>query len=111
MDMIELDSLQDYDGLELDKWGIPTPSADSISHRKNCFGGMGKSGDSLGGSKDDDSSHDVGKGLNLVITPGLGFDKNMGRLGRGMGFYDSFFARCREHSQVTGTTMPWTGQS
>jgi len=29
--------------------------------------------------------------INLVITPGLGFDKNGGRLGRGGAFYDRFF--------------------
>jgi len=31
--------------------------------------------------------------IDLVVTPGLGFDQQGHRLGRGAGFYDRFFAR------------------
>jgi len=104
MDMLELDSLQDYDGLEADKWGIPTPTEESISRRNNCFGGRGKSEGEV--VFREAREH----GLDLVITPGLGFDGELRRIGRGMGFYDSFFARCGTYSSLTGSRIPWTGQ-
>lgn len=37
--------------------------------------------------------------IDLVITPGLGFDPNGNRLGRGGAFYDTFF----RHDEVTAT--------
>uniref|UniRef100_A0A8C1WK83 5-formyltetrahydrofolate cyclo-ligase n=1 Tax=Cyprinus carpio TaxID=7962 RepID=A0A8C1WK83_CYPCA len=36
-------------------------------------------------------------GLDLILMPGLGFDKKGNRLGRGKGFYDTYLERCRTH--------------
>lgn len=36
-------------------------------------------------------------GLDLILMPGLGFDKNGNRLGRGKGFYDLYLQRCMKH--------------
>ena len=38
--------------------------------------------------------------IDLVVVPGLGFDPEGNRLGRGRGFYDRFLA----HSEFTGST-------
>lgn len=46
--------------------------------------------------------------LDLIITPGLGFDRNLGRIGRGMGFYDCFFERCQKFSR--NGKVPWKGE-
>ncbi|QDS69666.1 hypothetical protein FKW77_009513 [Venturia effusa] len=99
MDMLELKDVEDYESLQVDSWGIPTPSEESLGDRKNCFGGWGKSEDLEveEGNGDD--------GLDLIITPGLGFDRNLGRIGRGMGFYDFFFERCERFSR--NGKVPW----
>lgn len=102
MDMLELKDVQDYEELQLDSWGIPTPSEGSVSGRKNCFGGWGKSEDlKVGEGSGEDE-------LDLIITPGLGFDCNLGRIGRGMGFYDCFFETCAKFSR--SGKVPWKGE-
>jgi 5-formyltetrahydrofolate cyclo-ligase len=102
MDMLELTSLRDFDELKPDAWGIPTPSEESIQHRANCFGGCGKSVDMTDGQ--------AGEGLDIVVTPGLAFDRNLGRLGRGKGFYDRFFERCQREGAL-GAKTPWKGNA
>jgi 5-formyltetrahydrofolate cyclo-ligase len=97
MDMVELQSMSDFESLAADKWGIPTPSEDSISSRANCFGSAGiKNGITPDGSE----------GLDLIVMPGMAFDSDFGRLGHGKGFYDYFLARCHQASR-----MPFRGKN
>lgn len=35
-------------------------------------------------------------GLDLIFMPGLGFDKQGNRLGRGRGYYDAYLKRCMQ---------------
>ena len=102
MDMLELKSLEDYAALEPDKWGIPTLHADSVALRRNSFGTFGTSN----GKIPENSS---ASGLDLIVVPGMAFDRNMGRLGHGKGFYDYFFERCHRQSAQGQTKMPFLG--
>jgi len=97
MDMVELQSMNDFESLEPDKWGIPTPSRDSIALRANCFGGTGIT---------KGSTEDISDGLDLIVMPGMAFDSSFGRLGHGKGFYDYFLTRCHQVSR-----MPFRGKN
>ncbi|XP_071776958.1 5-formyltetrahydrofolate cyclo-ligase [Centroberyx gerrardi] len=75
MDMLKLNSLQDMEALPLTSWNIRQP-ADDDSTREEAL--------------------DTG-GLDLILMPGLGFDRSGKRLGRGKGFYDTYLERCIRH--------------
>jgi 5-formyltetrahydrofolate cyclo-ligase len=91
MDMMELSSMKDFESLEADKWGIPTPSKDSISLRANSFGTMGVT---------NGKSDQITDGLDLIVMPGMAFDHSFGRLGHGKGFYDFFLSRCHQAARM-----------
>lgn len=104
MDMVELHSFHDFESFQPDKWGIPTPSVESITSRTNSFGGLGLSEGST------DPINGVESGLDLIVVPGMAFDGEFGRLGHGKGFYDFFLDRCRQHSErASGVRMPFLG--
>jgi 5-formyltetrahydrofolate cyclo-ligase len=96
MDMVELQSMSDFDTLKPDKWGIPTPDSDSIASRANCFGGNGITNGNMEAASE---------GLDLILMPGMAFDTSFGRLGHGKGFYDYFLSRCHSAS-----LMPFRGK-
>lgn len=75
MDMLKLNSLQDMETLPLTSWNIRQPAADDNSREEALATG----------------------GLDLMLMPGLGFDRFGKRLGRGKGFYDTFLERCNRH--------------
>ncbi len=105
MEMVELKSVEDFQSLEQDNWGIPTPSKDSIPTRRNCFGGMGTSPEGTG-LIDTETT-----GLDMVIMPGVAFDHKLGRLGHGKGFYDFFLARCENFGKLNNrAAMPFLGK-
>lgn len=103
MDMVELKSFEDFQGFKADKWAIPTPSEDSIAARRNSFGGTGK-------SEAQCAQTSRGAGLDLIVMPGMAFDRNMGRLGHGKGYYDYFLGRCHSQSAQGQTKMPFLGK-
>ena len=101
MDMLSLKSEEDYRSLPNDKWGIPTPSKESLDTRANCFGGQGIAHAG--------SATAAGVGLDLVIVPGMAFDRQLRRLGHGKGYYDTFLESYSRWCQDRGSKMPVLG--
>ena len=48
--------------------------------------------------------------LDLLLMPGLAFDKKGRRCGRGGGYYDKFLARCQQRAQQLGWHPPLLGK-
>ncbi|KAG8440840.1 hypothetical protein GDO86_006541 [Hymenochirus boettgeri] len=81
MDMVRLGSTEEINQLPLTSWNIRQPAEGDGREEALSSGG-----------------------LDLVLVPGLGFDKEGHRLGRGKGYYDTFLQRYR--NQLGGT--PYT---
>lgn len=75
MDMLKLSSVHDMETLPLTAWNIQQPADDDNSREEALATG----------------------GLDLILMPGLGFDRQGKRLGRGKGFYDTYLERCIRH--------------
>ena len=94
MDMVDLQSLSDYDALKRDSWGIPTIDADTVEERE----------------------HVLSKGsqpLDMILMPGVAFDVDpksgfIRRLGHGKGFYDYFLHKYMQ-AQGSRQKKPWMG--
>lgn len=78
MEMVRLNSIQDYESLLPDKWGIPSIDAATVAERECILG--------------NDTST-----IDLMLVPGVAFDLDqhgsVRRLGHGKGFYDFFLNR------------------
>ncbi|KAL1969840.1 hypothetical protein VTN77DRAFT_7349 [Rasamsonia byssochlamydoides] len=86
MDMLSLNSMEEFESLTPDKWGIPSLSETSIPTKRNCFGGYGV-------EPTRPRNPEEAFGLDLIVMPGVAFDINLRRLGHGKGYYDHFLNR------------------
>lgn len=107
MDMVSLPSREDYESLQPDNWGIPTPSIESVKERNSCFGDDEITPQHSNRFK---PSH---VHLDMIIMPGMAFDRNLSRLGHGKGYYDFFLQRYEQSkvaNQASTTIMPFLGK-
>lgn len=85
MDMVHLRSIQDYESLQRDRWGIPSLDSSTVGGRDRILGPL----DAPHGSSPTT--------LDLMLLPGVAFDVDgaggIRRLGHGKGFYDFFLNR------------------
>ncbi|KAH7868937.1 uncharacterized protein C8R40DRAFT_1060635, partial [Lentinula edodes] len=72
MEFLKVENQSDLDALPSGKWGIREPSYESdTGPRLNA----------------------MEAGLDLILVPGVAFDRSMSRLGHGKGYYDRYIAR------------------
>ena len=97
MEMVALESDNDYECLRPDAWGIPSVLEDSVQRRRRVL------------SREDKLEHGVDETetLDMIVMPGVAFDRGLRRLGHGKGFYDDFLARY--HESKSGS-MPSLGR-
>ncbi|TDH68444.1 hypothetical protein CCR75_005388 [Bremia lactucae] len=87
--MLQVSSMDDIRSFPKDKWQIPDPPL-------HLNGGM---------LRDDvECVNDI----DLVLLPGVAFDRLGGRLGHGKGYYDSFLHRLMKHYSAIGLPPPTT---
>ncbi|KAF6208652.1 hypothetical protein GE061_017110 [Apolygus lucorum] len=72
MTMEKLHSIEDYENLAPNSWGIKEPLQEELRESSALNGG-----------------------LDLVIVPGLGFTNTGQRIGRGKGYYDKFLSEMK----------------
>ncbi|KAF8934427.1 hypothetical protein BGZ58_005702, partial [Dissophora ornata] len=80
MDMVKIDSWEDFLSLPKNSWDIPEPKMDEV--RENAL----------------DTQH----GLDLIVMPGLAFDRTGTRLGHGRGYYDNYLVKVNEYNKSVG---------
>lgn len=82
MALLELNSNESPETLQIDSWGIPTLGKETIATRRNALGGIGI-------TQSDMSDRKVPP-LDLIFMPAVAFDEDCRRLGHGKGFYDRY---------------------
>jgi 5-formyltetrahydrofolate cyclo-ligase len=85
MHMVEISSMEDFESLEKNSWGIPEPRL--TDNRTDCF---------------------MAGGLDLVLMPGLAFDAQRNRIGYGKGYYDRFLQKSFEFAELRSVPKPVT---
>ncbi|KAI9015887.1 hypothetical protein CLU79DRAFT_765148 [Phycomyces nitens] len=85
MEMVKIKSLEEFLSLPINKWNIPEPPHTTVMEN----------------ALDTD-------GLDLILVPGLAFDRSRNRIGHGKGYYDRYIEQCHEWAQKTDNPPPTT---
>lgn len=83
MDFVRLHNEEDYHSLPIGLWGIPEPTEQWNNEKRQSV------------------LHDSAEDLDVILLPGVAFDRSLSRLGHGKGYYDKFLS-----SYITGAKRP-----
>ncbi|GAA6011804.1 hypothetical protein JCM11491_000756 [Sporobolomyces phaffii] len=78
MRMLRLNGVEHFEGLKENRWGIRELDPAEV--------------ESL-----EDAEHATSGGLDLILVPGLAFDRKRRRLGHGRGYYDRYITKCLDY--------------
>ncbi|GAA5949939.1 hypothetical protein JCM3765_007744 [Sporobolomyces pararoseus] len=78
MKMLRLKGVEHFEGLKENRWGIRELNPSEIADMEDA--------------EDSNSG-----GLDLILVPGLAFDKKRRRLGHGRGYYDRYITKCLDY--------------
>ena len=96
MDMLRVRDEHELSSLVPNRWGIGEPPAAGADGRPREDALVRATG---------------GRGLDMIVLPGVLFDRCGGRLGHGKGYYDRYVRRTREFAAQNGNAPPTLGAS
>jgi 5-formyltetrahydrofolate cyclo-ligase len=82
--LYELSSYNEIDTFPKSKWGIPEPTLDMINNKPNYI------------------NMNI---IDMIIVPGVAFDKKCGRVGHGKGYYDCLLDRINNFNATPVITI------
>ncbi|KDE09800.1 hypothetical protein MVLG_00199 [Microbotryum lychnidis-dioicae p1A1 Lamole] len=89
MRMLRLKSAQHFESLQLNRWGIRELDPQEVEALE-------------------DAESEQSGGLDLILVPGLAFDRKKGRLGHGRGYYDRYITETGNYSARFNKHPPFT---
>ncbi|PWN20232.1 5-formyltetrahydrofolate cyclo-ligase [Microstroma glucosiphilum] len=111
MRMLRLRTLAEYEGMKMNRWGIREPEEEYAAGVEEISQGSPSPDQSQSQNERVRRENALdpstgGSGLDLILSPGVAFDEQAGRLGHGKGYYDRYLARCEEFAQQRGKAGP-----
>lgn len=113
--MLRLRTLAEYEGMKMNRWGIREPEEEYAAGVEEISQGSPSPDQSQSQNERVRRENALdpstgGSGLDLILSPGVAFDEQAGRLGHGKGYYDRYLARCEEFAQQRGKAGPVCGE-
>lgn len=112
MEMVALSSARDFEECEAnrDAWGIPSVGTETVLGRHRILNHEVNAAWEF--TADESMAPGIrSQNLDMVIMPGVAFDRNLARLGHGKGFYDRFLQQYHDSMILASRfqTMPLLG--
>lgn len=106
MRMLRLNSVEAFERLGLNRWGIREVSEEEAGQLEDCEFGSARF--RSGGADAFRTAEETG-GLDMILVPGLLFDRLGERLGHGRGYYDRYITGTLDYPARFAKPPPTTG--